>query len=428
MYEFKFPDVGEGIHEGKIVEWLVKEGDALKMDQSFVKVETDKAVVELPVPKAGTVLKLHFKAGETIHVGDVIASFGEAGEKAPASSSTAVAPASTVSKAAPVSAAAATPAPPSRSGNIQATPHTRSLARKLGVDIQTVVPTGREGRITDEDVERASKGGGMPVPVHAPEAAAATSATALTSSAAQPAGVSSVSDEGPVERIPLTHLRKVIAEAMRYSKQTSAHVTHVDEADVTELWAAFTKTKATMEAEGAKSSVLAFFVKAAVAALKRHPLLNASYDETKGELFVKKYYHIGLAVDTPEGLIVPVLRDADRKDMVQITHEVADLAARARERKLQLHELKGASFTLTNIGSIGGLFATPIIHQPEMAIVGLHTMKERPAVVNGQVVPRKMMYLSVSFDHRFVDGAEAARFMVDLVQMVENPFLLLSRV
>lgn len=422
MFEFKFPDVGEGIHEGKIVEWLVKEGDALKMDQPFVKVETDKAVVELPVPRAGTVLKLHFKAGETIHVGDVIASFGEAGEKA--MSSVAVAGPPAVAKpTAAVPAPVAAPATTARAERAQATPHTRSLARKLGVDLLSVPPTGRSGRVTDEDVERAAKGG-----TRTPVAASAVVAAASIPSGLQPAGALSVTEEGPVERVPLTHLRKVIAEAMRHSRQTSAHVTHVDEADVTELWSAFAKTKAAMEAEGAKSSVLAFFVKAAVAALKRHPLLNASYDESKGELVVKKYYNFGLAVDTPEGLIVPVLRDADKKDMVQITREVADLAARARERKLQLHELKGGSFTLTNIGSIGGLFATPIIHQPEMAIVGLHTMKERPAVVNGQVVPRKMMYLSVSFDHRFVDGAEAARFMVDLVQMVENPFLLLSRV
>lgn len=419
MFEFKFPDVGEGIHEGKIVEWLVQEGDTLKMDQPFIKVETDKAVVELPVPKAGTVLKLYFKAGDTIHVGEVIAAFGEAGEKASTLPATAP-PAPKASAGASAATPAAVPAPPAKPGKVQATPHTRSLARKLGVDIATVAPTGRAGRVTDEDVERAAHGGSAPA--SAPAAAPATSARP------QMAGVAGLSDEGPVERIPVTHLRKVIAEAMHHSKHTSAHVTHVDEADVTELWAAYAKTKGQVEGDGVKFSILPFFIKAAVAALQRHPLLNASFDEAKGELVLKKHYHIGLAVDTPEGLVVPVLRDADKKDMVQIARELADLAQRARERKLQLHELKGGSFTLTNIGSIGGLFATPIIHQPEMAIVGLHTMKERPAVVNGQVVPRKMMYLSVSFDHRFIDGAAAARFMVDLVQMVENPFLLLSRV
>jgi len=170
------------------------------------------------------------------------------------------------------------------------------------------------------------------------------------------------------------------------------------------------------------------FIKAAIAALKSHPLLNSSYDEKNEQLIIKKFYNIGLAVDTQEGPVVPVLKNADKKDMTQIAREVSDLAQRARERKLGLDEIRGASFTITNIGPIGGVFATPIIHQPEMAILGLHTIKERPAVVNGQIVARKMMYLSVSFDHRFVDGAEAARFMADLVRLVENPLLLMATI
>jgi len=415
-YAFKFPDVGEGIHEGRIVEWLVSEGSAVAMDQPFVKVETDKAVVELPVPKTGVVLSLHFRPGDTIHVGDVLVTFGEAGERAPAPAATPAAPAPAVVPAAPP------PAAPPAGGRVAATPHTRALARKLGVDLASVAPSGRSGRVTDEDVERAASGTRAAPPSPLPASMPRTAAQASS------AGVTAVTEDGPVERVALTHLRKVIADAMHLSKQTSAHVTHVDEADVTELWAAYQKTKPAVEAEGVKFSILPFFVKAAVAALQRHPAMNASYDEKAGELVLKKYYHIGLAVDTPEGLVVPVLRDADKKDMVQIAREVADLAARARERRLQLSELRGASFTLTNIGPIGGVFATPIIHQPEMAIVGLHTIKDRPAVVDGQVVARKMMYLSVSFDHRFVDGAAAARFMADLVKMVENPFLLLARV
>jgi len=421
-YPFKFPDVGEGIHEGRIVEWLVAEGSAVAMDQPFVKVETDKAVVELPVPKAGVVLALHFKAGDIIHVGDVLVTFGEAGESAPSPPrSAAPAPLAPAIVQATVPAPAAPAAAPV-SGRVAATPHTRALARRLGVDLKTVAPSGRSGRVTDEDVERAASGPPAAPPSPAPGPMPRPPAPAPSG------GVAAVTEDGPVERVALTHLRKVIADAMHHSVQTSAHVTHVDEADVTELWAAYQKTKPAVEAEGVKFSILPFFVKAAVAALQRHPAMNASYDEKAGELVLKKYYHIGVAVDTPEGLVVPVLRDADKKDMVQIAREVADLAARARERRLQLSELRGASFTLTNIGPIGGVFATPILHQPEMAIVGLHTIKDRPAVVDGQVVARKMMYLSVSFDHRFVDGAAAARFMADLVKMVENPFLLLARV
>ncbi len=415
-FEFKFPDVGEGIHEGRVVEWLVKPGDRVAMDQPFVRVETDKAVVELPTPVAGTVLALRFKAGDTIRVGDVIATFGEAGEgvKTPIA-----APAGKV-------APAVVPATPQRGtapvapGRVAATPHTRALARRLGVDLATVAPSGRAGRITDEDVERAA---GAP---HARPAPAASAPAPAAPVSAAGRGAVTITEDGPVERVAASHLRKVIAEAMTFSRHTSAHVTHVDEADVTDLLAAYQRAKPLIEKEGVKLSLLAYFVKAAVAALRAHPLLNASYDEKAGEIVFKRYYHIGLAVDTPEGLVVPVLRDADRKDLVQIAREVADLAQRARERKLGLPEIRGASFTLTNIGPVGGLFATPIIHQPELAIVGLHAIKDRPAVVNGQVVARKMMYLSVSFDHRIVDGAEAARFMSDLVRLAENPVLLMA--
>lgn len=407
-FEFKFPDVGEGIHEGVIVDWLVKAGEAVKLDQPFVKVETDKAVVDLPVPKAGTVLALHFGKGATIHVGDVIATFGDPGEKVQATTHAAPAmPAAPMAVAAP--AASSAPA-----GKVSATPHTRAYARKLGVDLATVVPSGKGGRITDEDVDRAAAG---------PRATA-------PSRAAVPAQAAplELTDAGPVERVAVTHLRKVIAQAMSLSQHTSAHVTHVDEADVTDLVDLYKRVKPEVEADAqTKFSLMALFVKAAVAVLKAHPLFNASFDEAKGELVYKKYYHVGVAVDTPEGLIVPVLKNVDQKDMVQIAREMADLAARARERRLGLDELKGASFTLTNIGAIGGLMATPIIHQPELAILGLFAIKEKPAVVNGAVVPRKLMNLSITFDHRVIDGAQGARFMSDLVKVIENPGLLMVR-
>jgi pyruvate/2-oxoglutarate dehydrogenase complex dihydrolipoamide acyltransferase (E2) component len=419
-FEFKFPDVGEGIHEGKIVLWLVKAGDAVKVDQPIVKVETDKAVVELPSPRAGTVLEIRAAQGEVIRVGDVIVVIGDAGEKAgaPAPPGPQVPhPARIVSAPQPITASP----PAGKALRPLATPHTRALARRLGVDLEVLSGSGKNGRITDEDVERAAKG----VPLGPPPAPAAPAVPRL---APAPAKAQEITESGPVERIPVTHLRKVIADNMALSKHTAAHVTHVDEADVTELLALYKKAKPEVEADGkTRLTLLPFFLKAILAALKSHPLLNASYDEAKGEIVLKRYYNFGIAVDTAEGLMVPVVRDVDKKGVPEIARELADLSQRARERILNLDELRHGSFTVTNIGPIGGLFATPIIRQPELAIVGLHTVQERPAVVDGAVVPRMKMYITVSFDHRIIDGAEAARFMTDLVKLVSNPALLLAR-
>jgi len=412
-FVFNFPDVGEGIHEGRVVEWLVSEGDTVSVDQPLLKVETDKAIVELPSPNAGTILRLHVAEDAPIFVGDALVTIGEAGEDIGTE---------TVGEAEPAPAAPeapqsgpADPAPAADDGRRPlATPRTRMLARKLGVDLANIRGSGPGGRITDEDVQRA-KDGGAPAP-------------ARTTAAAPPAGVSASTVDGEVERVPVSHLRKVIANAMRFSKQHSAHVTHVDEADVTDLMDHYRRAKPVIEERtGVRFTVLPFFIKALVAVLKKYPIFNASVDEDRQEILLKKYYNIGIAVDTPEGLIVPVIRDADRKDMVDIAAEVADKAHRARERQLSLDELKGGTCTITNIGPLGGVFATPIINQPELAIIGLHAIKERPEVVDGEIAIRKMMYLSVSFDHRYVDGAEAARFMSELVHMVSQPMLLMAR-
>ncbi len=414
-YVFKFPDVGEGIHEGTVVEWLVAEGDTVAEDQALVKVETDKAVVELPSPKAGVVLKLHFAAGDLINVGDGLVVIGEAGE---AVSEAKEAPAAVkVSPEQPPPVAAA-PARAAASRRPLATPRTRAFARKLGVDLATVAGSGSGGRITDEDVERAASGAVPAQPAAVPAAApvVATQGTVTTGA------------DGPVEKVPLSHLRKVIAGAMQRSKQTAAHVTHVEEADVTALMAAYRDLKPQIEAErGVKFSLLPFFIKALVATLEDFPIFNASVDEQAGELLYKKYFNIGIAVDTPEGLIVPVIKNADTKDMVALAAEVADLASRARERQLGLDEIRGGTCTLTNIGPLGGVFATPIINQPELAIVGLHKIQERPVVRDGEIVIRHMMYLSVSFDHRWIDGAEGARFMTRFAGLVSNPNLLMAR-
>jgi len=387
------------------VEWLVAEGDVVAEDQPLLKVETDKAVVELPSPYAGTVLRLHAAADATIFVDDPLVTIGEAGEEPPeeAASAEKAAPASDAAAPAPV-------APPASSSRRPlATPRTRSLARKLGVDLQTVAGSGSGGRITDEDVQRAADGGVPAAP-------------------SPPAGVAAPTADGEVERVPITHLRKMIANAMRNAKHTAAHVTHVDEADVTDLMAHYRRAKPVIEERtGVRFTVLPFFIKALVATLENYPMFNASVDEERQEILIKKYYNIGVAVDTPEGLIVPVIRDADRKDMVELAAEVADKAERARSRQLALDELKGGSCTITNIGPLGGVFATPIINYPELAIVGLHAIKEQPRVVDGEIVIRKVMYLSISFDHRYIDGAEAARFMSDLVRLVSEPMVLMAR-
>jgi pyruvate dehydrogenase E2 component (dihydrolipoamide acetyltransferase) len=408
-FVFKFPDVGEGIHEGRIVEWLVAEGQVVAEDEPLLKVETDKAVVELPSPHSGTVLRLHAAAGADILVDDPLVSIGEPGESAGETVESETEPVQPASAAAP---AAAPPPAPSR--RPLATPRTRALARELEVDLAQVQGSGPGGRITDDDVRRAAEGGAgsaeqppPPTPVR---------------------GAVEATREGEVERVPISHLRKVIASAMRYSKQHSAHVTHVDEADVTELLAHYRRAKPAIEERtGARFTLLPFFIKALVAALREHPMFNATVDEERQEILIKKYVNIGIAVDTPEGLIVPVIRDADRKDMIELAAEVNDKAERARKRELRLDELKGGGCTITNIGPLGGVFATPIINQPELAIIGLHAIKERPEVVNGEIAIRSMMYLSVSFDHRYIDGAEAARFMSDMVRLVSDPMLLMAR-
>ncbi len=425
--EFAFPDVGEGIHEGKLVEWLVKEGDPIAVDQPFVRVETDKAIVELPSPRKGTVLKRHFSPGETVRVGSVLITFGEAGETVTPPSA---APTPASSPVTPLpSSASEPPAEPMKrpEGAVLATPHTRALARRLGIDITTVTPSGKGGRITDDDVERAKSHPRISAPPL--DSAATPSSQHLASDVPASPTPRSIDSGEPVERIPVTHLRKIIAQNMIHSKQTSAHVTHVDEADVTELYTLYKKIKSRMVLtnEAVKFTILPFFIKAAVIGLKGHPYLNATYDEHHQEILLKKFYHIGIATDTPDGLMVPVLRHADQKDMIALAQEIETLAQKARERRISLDDLRGSTFTITNVGPTGGVFATPIIHQPELAILGLHAIKDRPAVVNGEILPRKRMYLSLSFDHRIIDGLEAARFMSGLVELIENPDLLMMR-
>lgn len=411
---FLFPDVGEGIHEARIVEWLVSQGDTVREDQPLIKVETDKAVVEIPSPRAGVILRLAAEVDATIHVGDELVLIGAEGESVDVQ-----APKEEVETSPGPTEVPAPQAPEAprekKTRRPLATPKTRALARELGIDLGHIVGSGSGGRITDEDVRKAEKG-----QLQTPSGSLAKPLSAKSSPVEH--------EPGSIERVPISHLRKVIAQAMRSSKQTSAHVTHVDEADVTPLLEAYRRIKPALESSGdLKFSLLPFFVKALVQTLKDFPIFNASVDEDAGEILIKHFYNIGIAVDTPEGLIVPVIRDADRKNMVELSAEIADLAERARSRSLSLDEIRGGTCTITNIGPLGGVFATPIINQPELAIVGLHTIKKRAVVIEDEIVIRQMMYLSISFDHRWIDGAEAARFMSSFVRLVSDPSLLMAR-
>jgi pyruvate dehydrogenase E2 component (dihydrolipoamide acetyltransferase) len=395
VQQFRFPDVGEGITEGEIVRWLVKEGDEIKADEALAEIETDKAVVEMPSPFAGTVLKLHFKEKDLIKVGQVLVTIGEKGEAVPEA---APAPAGipAARPAAPVQAAA-----PGRTGEVLATPKVRALAKELGIVINAVPGTGPAGRITEEDVRSAKE-----KPAEKRPAIKIKAKYDLF---------------GSLERIPLRGVRRATAKKMRESLDKAAHVTHCDEADAGALAALREKMKPEAEAAGIKLSYLPFIVKALIEALKLHPTLNATLDDEEGEIVVKKYYNIGIAVDVPDGLIVPVVKMADQKSVLDIAAEIQALAKAARERTLDLADLKGGTFSITNVGVFGGDFATPIINYPEAAILATMKIADRARVENGAVVVKKTLPLCLAFDHRIIDGAEAARFTRDLIRFLENP-------
>ena len=393
--QFRFPDVGEGIAEGEIVRWLVKEGEEVKADQTLAEIETDKAVVEMPSPYAGRVLKLHFREKAVVKVGQVLVTIGEKGEAVPEAGAAAEAPVAEARAGTPSGAAAqAGPAP-------QATPKVRKLAQELGVDLAAIQGTGPGGRITEDDVKAAKE--------KPPEKK-------------REIKVKSKYDlYGTLQRIPLRGVRRATAKHMRESLDKAAHVTHCDEADATKLVALREVMKPEAEAKGIKLTYLPFIVKAVVEALKLHPTLNAVLDEEEQEIVVKKYYNIGIAVDIPDGLIVPVVKMAEQKSVFDIAEEIQNLAKAAKDRTLDLADLKGGTFSITNIGVIGGYAATPITNYPEVAILASMKIEDRPRVENGAVVVRKTIPLCLAFDHRVNDGAEAARFAKDLIRFLEDP-------
>jgi len=408
-FDFKFPDVAEGIHEGVVVKWLVKEGDEVKEDQPVVEVETDKAVVEIPIPKAGFVIKMHAKEGETIHVGNPLITIGAKGEKYVETKTAETKTAQEETKTETVAPSAA----PATSGRILATPSTRKFARELGVDLSTVKGSGSGGRITEEDVKKAKEGG-------ATKQVESTTPTKEEKHEEK----EELINEGPVERVKITNLRKKIAEKMSKSKFTAPHVTHYDEFEASKLVEVRTKMKEEGAKKGVKLTYLPFIVKAVLKAFKEFPLFNAALDENTNEIVLRKYYNIGISVDTPEGLMVIVIRDADKKDMFQIAKEIVELAAKAKERKATLQELRGSTFTITSLGPRGGILQTPIINFPETAILGSYKLRDEPVVKDGKVVPGKVMGLTVSFDHRIIDGSAAAKFLNEVIKYLNDPEIL----
>lgn len=455
-FEFKLPDVGEGLHEAELLKWLVNEGDYVREDQPIMEVQTDKAAVEITSPVNATVEKLVGAPGDTLHVGNVVVLFGDgkAGTVPTApEAERAVASAAPGGQEPKAAAGLTTPAPAGAPGRrALATPATRKLARELGVDINSVIGSGPAGRVTAEDIHLAAKGGGAhatipatataapvftqagEVVVQAPGAQGAAGVVVPAADTAGPAGdtVAPVTALAPAkppvgaeERIPLKGIRKVISERMVKSKHTAAHVTCVDEVDMSELIAFREKAKAVAAEKGVKLSFLPFIFKALTVALKEFPTFNASIDDERQEIVLKRFYHMGVALDTEAGLLVPVIRDVDKKSVFAIAREMQDLIERGRAGRLSPDELRGSTFTVSNQGSIGGLFFTPVINHPEVAILGVGQTQERPVVRDGQVVVRAMAYFALSFDHRIVDGGAATRFLNRVRELLTNPTLLM---
>ncbi len=433
-FEFKLPDIGEGVTEGEIVSWLVKAGEAVTEDQDMVEVMTDKATVTIGAPTSGTVSELKAAEGDTVPVGDVIVVLDTVGGAAAASNgeaSKAAEPAPAPAPAEPAAEKAETKA--SAVGDIQdslpgmtpapsngsyfnekplAAPATRKLARELGVDLRQVPPSGEAGRVTADDV-RGFSGQGAAAPA---KSATGVAPAAVPVPAAQPVPAGALE-----ERVPIRGLRKRIYESMARSKHTAAHFTYVDECECTPLIALRKRLKAAAEAEQVRLNFLPFIVKAVVAALKKHPYMNCLVDDASGEMVLRKNYDIGIAVATDQGLIVPVLRNADQLNLLQIATEIERLANEAREGKARREDLGGSSFTITSLGKTGGLFATPVVNYPEVGILFVPEMKKTPVVKGDEIVIGHVMDLSLSFDHRIIDGHMGADFTQTVIALLQDP-------
>ncbi len=424
--DFHLPQLGEGVYEAEVVRWLVNAGDAVRHGDGLMEVMTDKATMEVPAPFAGTVTELRVQPGSTVKVGDLILSYTPAGavpeEIAPPAPAAVHRPdGDDPLRLDPDLTANGHPPDedePAAAGPVKASPSVRLLARKLGIDLRTVHGSGPAGRVLVEDLHLphpgdslrgypAGDGGALAAPVRVAAAARLDFGT-------------------PGTTIKLAGVRRRIAEHLVHAKHTIPHFTYVDECDISELVRVRASLREPFEAHGVKLTYLPFFVKAAVGALKEVPIVNASLNDATGEIALHDRYHIGIATATPAGLLVPVVRDADRKDLATIAREIERLSAEARAGRARLEDLRGSTFTITSIGGIGGLLATPIINHPEVAIMGVGRAVKRPVFdAAGNVKAAEMIYLSLSFDHRVVDGAVGAVFGNALIRQLQNPARLL---
>ena len=427
-FEFRLPDIGEGIHEGEIVKWFVKAGDTIEEDDVLAEVQNDKSVVEIPSPVSGTVEEVVVDEGTVAVVGDVIVKIDAPdaeemqfkGGHDDDSSSKEEAPAQEEAKEEAPAASASQDEEVDENRQIKAMPSVRKYAREKGINIKAVAGSGKNGRITKEDIDNHVNGGGA-------QAAASNESAAATStedaSAAQTQSVPEGDFPETTEKIPA--MRRAIAKAMVNSKHTAPHVTLMDEIDVQDLWDHRKKFKEVAAEQGIKLTFLPYVVKALVSALKKYPALNTSFNEEAGEIVHKHYWNIGIAADTERGLLVPVVKNADRKSIFQISDEINELAVKARDGKLTSQEMSGATCTISNIGSAGGQWFTPVINHPEVAILGIGRIAQKPIVKDGEIVAAPVLALSLSFDHRQIDGATGQNAMNHIKRLLNNPELLL---
>ncbi|MED1741653.1 dihydrolipoamide acetyltransferase family protein [Bacillus swezeyi] len=427
-FEFKLPDIGEGIHEGEIVKWFVKPNDEVNEDDVLAEVQNDKAVVEIPSPVKGKVLELKVEEGTVATVGQTIITFDAPGYEdlqfkgSDESSEAKTEEADQKEAEAPAQETGATQqdqenADPNK--RVIAMPSVRKYAREKGVEIAKVAGSGKNGRVLKEDIDSFLNGGAAveAQPEQAEEKAAP---------AAQPAAAAQVPEgEFPETREKMSGIRKAIAKAMVNSKHTAPHVTLMDEVDVTNLVAHRKQFKQVAADQGIKLTYLPYVVKALTSALKKYPVLNTSIDDNTDEVIQKHYFNIGIAADTEKGLLVPVVKNADRKAVFEISNEINELATKARDGKLAPAEMKGASCTITNIGSAGGQWFTPVINHPEVAILGIGRIAEKAVVRDGEIVAAPVLALSLSFDHRMIDGATAQNALNHIKRLLNDPQLIL---
>jgi pyruvate dehydrogenase E2 component (dihydrolipoamide acetyltransferase) len=422
--EFKLPDVGEGLSEGELLAWLVKEGDLVKEGQPLARIETDKAVVEIPAPREGIILQLKFSEGAVIQVGEVFVIIGEPEEKGAADSRTNFAAAPQVGVGVVGVLEEAPPELPVKPAHsVLATPVVRKLAKDLGVDISIIAGSGPEGRILEGDVQQAASAARSaampePSPIEPERPVPAEPKVAAKK-------VKKYDFYGYIEHIPFKGIRKTAARNVGRSQRTAVTVTATDEADITELQGLKVRTLAKAQTHNIHLTLLPFIIRAVVAALQDHPYLNATLDEEAEDIILKKYYNIGIAADTPEGLMVPVIKNAGDKSIFELAQEIQKLVAKARDRSIDLADMQGGSFTITNYGAIRGIFGTPIINYPEVAILGIGRLQELPRVRSGNIEIRQILPISLSFDHRVVDGGQAGRFLQQFIAYIEEPALIL---